>query len=245
MTTSSAEAPRGGLDQAANLLGALSLVIADRMADVMAEAGGRPESAAATLSALLHFLDRPTVDLLRQVLGLTSSGTVRLVDRLAELGYVQRGPGDDGRSTSVSLTEAGRLAAERVAAARTGVLLGMLDGLSPAERETLRQLMSKMLAGLIRGPGAVRWMCRLCDTGVCRGTEGGCPVGNAVRARYGVHGGADAPSPTAHGPAAAAPASAAPTSAASAPAAPNAAAPASAAPATPATGAPGVPPPAP
>jgi DNA-binding MarR family transcriptional regulator len=188
-TTSLADAPGGGLDQTANLLGALSLVIADRMADAMAEAGGRPESGAAALSALLRFLDQPTVDLLRQVLGLTSSGTVRLVDRMAESGYVQRGPGADGRSTSVSLTGAGRAAAEQVAAARAGVLLGALDGLSPAERETLRELMSKMLGGLIRGPGAVRWMCRLCDTGVCRGTEGGCPVGNAVHARYGVHGG--------------------------------------------------------
>jgi DNA-binding MarR family transcriptional regulator len=188
-----ADPPDGGLDQTANLLGALSLVIADRMADVMAEAGGRPESAAAALSALLHFLDRPTVDLLRQVLGLTSSGTVRLIDRMAESGYVQRGQGGDGRSTSVSLTGAGRAAAERVAAARTGVLLGALAGLSPAERETLRTLISKVLTGLIRGPGAVRWMCRLCGTGVCRGTEGGCPVGNAVRARYGIHGGEDAP----------------------------------------------------
>ena len=177
MTTSSAETPAGGLDQTANLLGALSLVIADRMADAMADAGGRPESAAAALSALLHFLDRPTVDLLRQVLGLTSSGTVRLVDRMAESGYVQRGPGGDGRSTSVSLTGAGREAAEAVTAARAGVLAGALDALSPAERETLRRLMSKLLAGLIRGPGAVRWICRLCDTGVCRGTEGGCEPG--------------------------------------------------------------------
>jgi DNA-binding MarR family transcriptional regulator len=192
-----ADTPGGGLDQPANLLGALSLVIADRMADAMAEAGGRPESAAAALSALLHFLDRPTVDLLRQVLGLTSSGTVRLVDRMAESGYVQRGPGDDGRSTSVSLTPGGRAAAERVAAARAGVLAGALGSLSPAERETLHRLLSKLLAGLIRGPGAVRWICRLCDTGVCRGTEGGCPVGNAVRARYGVHGGDDLPRPAA------------------------------------------------
>ena len=197
MTTSSPETPAGGLDQTANLLGALSLVIADRMADEMAEAGGRPESAAAALSALLHFLDRPTVDLLRQVLGLTSSGTVRLVDRMAESGYVQRGPGDDGRSTSVSLTAAGLAAAEAVTAARAGVLAGVLDALSPAERETLRRLMSKLLAGLIRGPGAVRWICRLCDTGVCRGTEGGCPVGHAVRARYGVHGGGGPPPPAA------------------------------------------------
>jgi len=187
----------GELDQTANLLGALSLVIADRMADAMTEAGGRPSSGAAALSALLHFLDRPTVDLLRQVLGLTSSGTVRLIDKMAESGYVQRGPGDDGRSTSVSLTSAGQAAAERVAAARAGVLLDALDALAPAEREVLRQLMSKLLAGLIRGPGAVRWMCRLCDTGVCRGTEGGCPVGHAVRARYGVHGGDGPPRPAA------------------------------------------------
>ena len=192
-----ADEPGGELDQTANLLGALSLVIADRMADAMTEAGGRPSSGAAALSALLHFLDRPTVDLLRQVLGLTSSGTVRLIDKMAESGYVQRGPGDDGRSTSVSLTSAGQAAAERVAAARAGVLLDALDALAPAEREVLRQLMSKLLAGLIRGPGAARWMCRLCDTGVCRGTEGGCPVGHAVRARYGVHGGDGPPRPAA------------------------------------------------
>src|SRR6266516_645914 len=123
------------------------------------------------------------------VLGRTSSGTVRLIDRMAEAGYVERGPGADGRSTSLSLTGAGRAAAERVGAARAAVLAGALDGLSAAERETFRQLMSKVLAGLVRGPGAVRWICRLCDTGMCRGTEGGCPVGNAVRARNGVHGG--------------------------------------------------------
>jgi len=172
------------IDQTANLLGALSLMIADQMADAMADAGGRPESAAAALSALLHFLDRPTVDLLRQVLGLTSSGTVRLVDRMADSGYVQRGPGSDGRSTSVTLTGAGLVAAERVAAARAEVLEGALAGLTDADRDALRRILGTMLAGLIRGPGATRWMCRLCDTGACRGADGGCPVGNAARERY-------------------------------------------------------------
>ena len=171
----------------ANLLGALSLVIADRMADAMADAGGRPESAAAALSALLHFLDRPTVDLLRRVLGLTSSGTVRLVDRMQESGQVRRGPGSDRRSTSVELTAAGRAVAQQVAAARTAVLQDALAGLSVPEREDLRRLVAKMLAGMIRGPGAVRWICRLCDIGVCRGAVGGCPVGNAVLAHYGDH----------------------------------------------------------
>jgi DNA-binding MarR family transcriptional regulator len=171
-------------DRAANLLGALSLVIADRTADAMADAGGRPESAAAALSALLHFLDRPSVDLLRQVLGLTSSGTVRLLDRLAEAGYVVRGPGTDGRSASISLTESGRAAAQQVAAARIDVLDGALSALSADERADFGRLAGKVLAGLIRGPGATRWMCRLCDTGTCRGAAGGCPVGNAARERY-------------------------------------------------------------
>jgi DNA-binding MarR family transcriptional regulator len=179
------ERPAGpGIDQTANLLGALSLVLTDRMTDAMGEAGGRPESAAAALAALLHFLDRPTVDRLRQVLGLTSSGTVRLVDRMTESGYIQRGPGNDGRSTAVTLTEAGLAAAERIAAARAEVLEGALAGLTGADREALRRILGTMLAGLIRGPGATRWICRLCDTGACRGAEGGCPVGNAARERY-------------------------------------------------------------
>jgi len=42
----------------------MSLAVADRMADAMGEAGGRPEPAAAALCAPLHFLDRATVDLL-------------------------------------------------------------------------------------------------------------------------------------------------------------------------------------
>jgi DNA-binding MarR family transcriptional regulator len=181
------------LDQAANLLGALSLVIADRMADAMAEAGGQPESAAAALSALLHFLDQPSVDLLRQVLGLTSSGTVRLLDRMESLGYVARRPGADRRASLVSLTPAGRSAAQRVAGGRAEVLESALAVLSPAERETFRRLTGKVLAGLIRGPGATRWLCRLCDTGLCRGSGDGCPVGNAVQARYGAHSGRDGP----------------------------------------------------
>ena len=43
-------------------------MIADRTSDAVAGAAGRSDSAAAALSALLHFLDRPTIDRLRQVL---------------------------------------------------------------------------------------------------------------------------------------------------------------------------------
>ena len=166
------------------MFGALALVVADQIADATTATAGRADSAPAALAALLHFLDRPTVDLLRQVLGLTSSGTVRLIDRLAESGYVERGEGADRRSTAIVLTEAGRATAEQVCRARADVLDRAMAVLSPAERAEFDRLIGKMLVGLMRGPGAVRWICRLCDTGICRGSPGGCPVGKAARERY-------------------------------------------------------------
>jgi MarR family transcriptional repressor of emrRAB len=172
------------LDGPANVFGALALIVADQMADATASAAGRADSAPAALAALHHFLDGPSVDLLRQVLGLTSSGTVRLLDRLAESGLVERAPGADGRTTKVILTGTGRAVAEQVCEARATVLDHALSALTPAERADFSRLAAKMLVGMMRGPGAVRWMCRLCDTGICRGSPGGCPVGNAVRERY-------------------------------------------------------------
>jgi DNA-binding MarR family transcriptional regulator len=172
------------LERPANLLGALALVVSDQMADATAAAAGRSDSAPAALAALLHFLDRPSVDLLRQVLGLTSSGTVRLLDRLAESGYIERAEGADRRSTSVLLTEQGDAVARAVCQARAELLDRVLSALTPREQAVFDRLAGKMLVGMMRAPGAVRWGCRLCDTGICRGAPGGCPVRNAARKRY-------------------------------------------------------------
>jgi DNA-binding MarR family transcriptional regulator len=173
------------LDRTGNLLGALSLAVTDRTLAAAGGAAGQSDSAAVALSALHHFLDDPPVDLLRQVLGLTPSGTVRLVDRLQDAGYVTRRPGRDGRSVSLRLTASGRRAAGRVSAARAEVLQDALSALSPAERQALDELVSRVLVGLIRGPGATRWMCRLCATTACGRKNGRCPVANAARERYG------------------------------------------------------------
>jgi DNA-binding MarR family transcriptional regulator len=171
-------------ERTGNLLGALSLAVTDRTSAAAGDALGQSDSAAVALSALYHFLNDPSVDLLRQVLGLTPSGTVRLVDRLEEAGYVARRPGRDGRSVSLRLTASGRRAAARVSAARTEVLENALSGLGAAERRALDDVISRVLAGLIRGPGATRWMCRMCDTTACGREEGRCPVANAARERY-------------------------------------------------------------
>jgi DNA-binding MarR family transcriptional regulator len=170
----------GGFDRTANLLGALSLFVGDRMTDAVTEATGTSASAATALSALHHFLDGPTIDLLRQVLGLTSSGTVRLVDQLERAGHVERRSGEDGRTTSVLLTPRGRQAARRASDARAEVLGRVVSVLDARDREALERVTSQLLVSLMRGPGAVRWMCRLCDTRVCGHDTGDCPVTRAA-----------------------------------------------------------------
>ena len=133
-----------------NVLGALSLVVADQMSDAVAAAADQSLTAAAALSALEHFADGCSVDRLRRILGLTSSGTVRLVDRLVAAGEVRRREGPDGRTTSIELTAAGRRAARRVTAARAAVLEDALGDLSPAERADLERLAARVLESVVR-----------------------------------------------------------------------------------------------
>jgi DNA-binding MarR family transcriptional regulator len=173
---------RASLDQTGNLLGALALAVADRTSEAIEAEVGLSGSQAAALSALFNFLADPSIDLLGQVLGLTSSGTVRLIDRLEAAGYVRRGPGHDGRTTSIELTAAGRRVGDRVATARAATLGGCLDTLDSRERLELQRLIGKMVGGLVRPPGATKWMCRLCDTGACGRDRGECPVTNAALA---------------------------------------------------------------
>lgn len=179
MTTSAREA---------NVLGALAQVITDRTELAVTAAAGQNVSAAAALSALYQFLDRPTLDQLRDVLGLTHSGTVRLVDRLTEAGLVARRTGDDKRSRSVALTAEGRAVAERVAAARIAVLDDLLVDLPPAERDTLGGLLDRLMASMVRGKDGGAWICRLCDLGACQRSEGRCPTANAAAEKYGLSG---------------------------------------------------------
>jgi DNA-binding MarR family transcriptional regulator len=184
-------------DRGANLLGSLSLALSDRISDAISSAAQqteRPgsETAAEALSALHHFLDGPSIDRLRTVLGLTSSGTVRLVDRLERAGYVERRPGEDGRTTAIWLTASGQAVARRVSDAREAVLVDALAVLSPEQRDALETLTGAMLVGLMRGPGATRWSCRLCNTGVCGVETRTCPVTRAAYERYATRDGDDA-----------------------------------------------------
>jgi DNA-binding MarR family transcriptional regulator len=170
--------------QAANLLGALALALSDRLEQALTEATGLSESDAIALSALHHSLDVPRVDLLAQVLGLSSSGTVRLLDRLEAAGLVRRRTGTDGRVTTVALTAAGRRRAQAVTRARFELTEQALGVLTQSERQQFGALAGQILAGLVRPPGATRWTCRLCDLVACGRPQRRCPVYEAAKARY-------------------------------------------------------------
>jgi len=172
------------LERQANLLGAFAGVIADMTTAEMTAVSGLAASDVSALSALRHFLRKPTIDQLHQVLGLTPSGTVRLVDRLSENGFVTRGPGADGRSRTVALTARGRRVADRITAARADTLRSSLARLTPAQREILHELIGQIMVTVVDEKTGGAWICRLCDTRACGRAEGLCPTANAAAAKY-------------------------------------------------------------
>ena len=171
----------------ANVLGAVALAVADQIPATPTPAGGRSDSAAAALSALYHFPGHPTVDQLCQVLGLTHSGAVRLVDRLAGAGLVERAPGTDRRSRSVRLTAAGRRAAHRLSDRRIGYLTFLLAGFSPAETSALHDLLGRVMGQVVQHKRGGAWICRMCHLQACGRAAGNCPAANAAAVKYGTN----------------------------------------------------------
>ena len=117
-----------------NLLGVLGVAVADR---ILAGAGS---SDGAALVTLLAHQPRST-GWLGEVLGLTSSGVTRLVDRLTAAGWVERSPGTDARRRDLTLTPAGAQRAREVLAAREGGLGELLDPLDAGRRAELEVLL--------------------------------------------------------------------------------------------------------
>ncbi len=169
----------------ANLLGTLSLAVTGRVDAALAAASPHGPSAPAALSALEGYLGGEPIDALARVLGLTHSGAVRLVDRLAGAGLVERRRGADGRAVAVTLTRTGRRAAAEIRAAREQALAETLSVLAPEERRALTELHEKLLAGVTSDRASARRICRLCDAEACGHERGTCPVTRAASAPAG------------------------------------------------------------
>jgi DNA-binding MarR family transcriptional regulator len=164
----------------ANLLGTLALAVSGRVEAAVETASPHGPSAPAALCALEGYLGGEPIDALARVLGLTHSGAVRVVDRLAAAGLLARSRGADGRSVAVTLTAAGRRAAMEIRAARESALAEALAVLDAGERRALTELNEKLLAGLTSDRASARRICRLCDIEACGHERGICPVTEAV-----------------------------------------------------------------
>jgi len=160
----------------ANLLGAVSLAVAERADEAVRLAAAHGGAAPAALVALATFLDGSSLDVMRRPLGLSHSAAVRLADRLARAGLVRREPGADGRSVSIRLTPEGAVLATEIRVAREAALEVVLAPLSPAERAELTALHEKLLAGITGGRADAGHICRLCDADACGHELGRCPV---------------------------------------------------------------------
>jgi DNA-binding MarR family transcriptional regulator len=160
-----------------NLLGAYSLTVTDRVLDDPAD--GLSASDQASLVTLLAHPDRP-VSWLGGVLGLTSSGATRLVDRLVRAGWVTRNESGDSRERLLRLTASGKRRARRALRDRDDVLASSVAGLTDVERADLEKLMERLVTGLAttRLPGL--HTCRLCDRDACATGDHTCPLDHTV-----------------------------------------------------------------
>jgi MarR family transcriptional regulator, negative regulator of the multidrug operon emrRAB len=183
----SAAASRGAppdrdLARGANLLGAVSLAVTDRVRAAAERGAAQGGSAPAALVSLAGYLDGSPIDAVRSPLGLTHSATVRLVDRLVAAGLARRREGADRRSVAVELTQAGHAAAAAAVNSRAEALEEALADLDPAERAELARLHAKVLGTLTDGRVTAGHICRLCDSQACGHEEGRCPVTQAADA---------------------------------------------------------------
>lgn len=158
-------------DRRDNLLGALVLTLADRIRDETEGVLGHAGGAAAALAAIAQ---QPggTVEDLRRAIGRSHPASVRIVDRLVELGLVDRRPSGRGPAVALTATAAGRRKARAILDIRRAILADALPALSDDEERLLTGVLERALDHLSDSPDPV--ICRICDTGRCR--RGECPV---------------------------------------------------------------------
>lgn len=160
------------LVQTSNLLGAFVLAYHDEIRAATESVSGRAGESPAALVLLGH---QPglNVDALSQLLKLTHPGTVRLIDRLAESGLVERRAAvADRRAVALHLTTEGQRARADILAAREGALRSAVVALDTEEREALQHLLEKMLRNAAREETGKMRICRLCDSEACEN----CPM---------------------------------------------------------------------
>jgi MarR family transcriptional repressor of emrRAB len=150
----------------ANLLGALSLAVMDRIEQGARDIIGRSGETPAAL-IVIGYGPGMTNDRLRRILGLSHSGTVRLVDRLVSDRLVERRPAADGREVALHLTTKGAATRKDLLASRISAVTSLVDVLSSSEKKQLGALLHEVLARQNTSEMDRFAICRMCDDRVC------------------------------------------------------------------------------
>lgn len=161
----------------ANLLGATVLGLFDELRTTVERQTGRSGESPAALVVLGH---QPGLsnEALSRLLGLTHTGSVRLIDRLVTDGLVERRASMvDRRGVALFLTPAGEAARREVLAKRETLMTSLIRQLTLDDQGRLADLLAKLLQGVARDDTHKLRMCRLCDGEVCRDCPIHVPVG--------------------------------------------------------------------
>ncbi len=163
--------------QLINLLGALSLALADAQLEAVQTSSGIGTAGCATLVALGHHPNL-TIREIAVIAGLSHSVMVRTVETLVSAGLIIKAPGEDRREVTSRLTPKGRRLRDKLIDAREAVLKNALVKLSPPDQDILHRLVSEMLDGMSLDRNQSDHLCRLCDEAGC-GLN--CPVEMKIR----------------------------------------------------------------
>jgi DNA-binding MarR family transcriptional regulator len=158
----------------ANLLGALSLVLADDIREAADTILGHTGETAAALVTIGSNPDITTTKL-AEALGLSTPATSRVVERLWQMGLVARFPcADDRRAMSLHLPPRGQQMRRHILAMRRAVVAEAVQILSDDEQAALDGILRKMLLKLTHSETRAYNFCRLCHEEIC--VPMGCPV---------------------------------------------------------------------
>lgn len=160
-----------------NLLGALSLALADAQNRAIQESSDLGSAACAALNTLAQY-PAQTIRQLATVAGLSHSVMVRTVEALVQQGLATKSSGEDKREIRVRLTREGDAVRARLSQARTATLDRALATLSAERQSVLLETVSDLLLAMTETRQQADHICRLCDEAAC-GDK--CPVEQRAR----------------------------------------------------------------
>jgi DNA-binding MarR family transcriptional regulator len=156
-----------------NLVAALATGLCDRIENAMIEGTSLAGESGAALSAIGHSPGL-SIEQLRHIIGLSHPGTVRLVDRLSQLGFIHRKPAKlDKRVATIHLTDSGIEARREMLGRRRDAIAHALRTLDRDESKFLVLLAEKLLKNIPTDLTTSLNVCRFCEGDACSN----CPMG--------------------------------------------------------------------